>query len=318
MHKPAEAAFHDPAAREHDKAFLSWVTFDHTMAHAVPVRPLVTGCSREGPVQDRLPQAGPRRLAWIKSLKRVAILHRGGDDRDGQPGAIGINQGHALAPEHLLSGIVPTWPPHRDALDRLRIDDAQARLGPAAHRAAAAAGHIAQQAVEQPLLQPFAKPTVYGAPGRPAWRQRPPWAADAQVPGDRAHNCPIGRCPPAARWVHTLQPSRHLRDGVQRHDLFQARVIPRPMRLGPHLSLSQTTKITVGSDRDQPNRPTQTGSYRLAPVLGHGTRLFYELLSCGEPFRRMGRGGWPAMRSLQQWMASLWAGGRIFFSRYKP
>jgi hypothetical protein len=39
MHKPAEAAFHDPAAREHDKAFLSWVTFDHTMAHAVPVRP---------------------------------------------------------------------------------------------------------------------------------------------------------------------------------------------------------------------------------------------------------------------------------------
>ena len=33
MHKPAEAAFHDPAAREHDKAFLSWVTFDHTMAH---------------------------------------------------------------------------------------------------------------------------------------------------------------------------------------------------------------------------------------------------------------------------------------------
>src|SRR5215212_7677966 len=60
--------------------------------------------------------------------------------------------------------------------------------------------------------------------------------------------------------VHALQPSRHLRDGVQRHDLFQARVIPRPMRLGPHLSLSQTTKITVGSDRDQPNRPTQTGS----------------------------------------------------------
>src|SRR3954469_16012149 len=111
MHKPAEAAFHDPAAREHDKAFLSWVTFDHTMAHAVPVRPLVTGCSREGPVQDRLPQAGPCSFARIKSLKRVAILHRGGDDRDGQPGAIGINQGHALAPEHLLSGIVPTWPP---------------------------------------------------------------------------------------------------------------------------------------------------------------------------------------------------------------
>ena len=101
MHEPAEAAFHDPTAREHDKAFLSGVTLDHAVTHAVPVRPLLAARGREGPIQDRLPQAGPRRLAWIKSVKRVAILHRGGDDRDGQPGAIGVNQGHALAPEHL-------------------------------------------------------------------------------------------------------------------------------------------------------------------------------------------------------------------------
>src|SRR3954454_4548330 len=47
----------------------------------------------------------------------------------------------------------------------------------------------------------------------------------------------------------------------------------------------------------------------------HGTRLFYELLSFGEPCGRMGRGGWPAMRSLQQWMASLLAARRIFLSR---
>src|SRR3954464_12903460 len=117
MHKPAEAAFHHPTAREHDKACLSGVTFDHTVAHAVPVRPLVTGCSREGPVQDRLPQAGPRRLAWIKSFERVAILHRGGDDRDGQPSAIGINQGHALAPEHLLGSVIAPWAADRNALD---------------------------------------------------------------------------------------------------------------------------------------------------------------------------------------------------------
>src|SRR3954471_6300376 len=181
MHEPAEAAFHDPTAREHDEARLSGVTLDHMVAHAVPVRPLLAARRREGPVQDLLTQAGPRRLAWIKSFERVAVLHRGGDDRDGQPGAIGINQGHALAPEHLLSGIVPTGTAHRDALDGLRVDDAQAGLGPAPHRSAAAAGHIAQQAVEQPLLQPFAKPTVYGAPGRPAWRQRPPWGGDAQV-----------------------------------------------------------------------------------------------------------------------------------------
>jgi transposase len=50
----------------------------------------------------------------------------------------------------------------------------------------------------------------------------------------------------------------------------------------------------------------------------HGTRLFYELLSCGEPCRRMGRGGWPAMRSRHQWMASPCAARRIFLSRSKP
>src|SRR3954468_13467184 len=75
MHEPAEAALHDPPAREHDKACLSGVALDHTMADAVRVRPLVTGCSREGPVQDRLPQAGPRGFADIESSQRVAVLN---------------------------------------------------------------------------------------------------------------------------------------------------------------------------------------------------------------------------------------------------
>ena len=52
--------------------------------------------------------------------------------------------------------------------------------------------------------------------------------------------------------------------------------------------------------------------------LPHGTRLFYELLSCGEPCGRMGRGGWPAMRSRHQWMASSCAASRIFLRRSKP
>src|SRR3954449_10305520 len=60
------------------------------------------------------------------------------------------------------------------------------------------------------------------------------------------------------------------------------------------------------------------GAAALLTVAAHGTRLFYELLSCGEPCGRMGRGGWPAMRSLQQWMASLRAARRIFLSRSKP
>src|SRR3954447_20628352 len=58
--------------------------------------------------------------------------------------------------------------------------------------------------------------------------------------------------------------------------------------------------------------------YADSAVSAHGTRLFYERLSCGEPCGRMGRGGWPAMRSLQQWMASLRAARRIFLSRSKP
>ena len=97
-----------------------------------------------------------------------------------------------------LSGIVPTWPAQRDALDRLRVDDAQARLGPAAHRRAAAAGHIAQQAVEQPLLQPFAKPTVYGAPGRPAWRRAP--AMGRRRAGARRSRAQLPHRALPARW----------------------------------------------------------------------------------------------------------------------
>src|SRR3954468_2879399 len=44
----------------------------------------------------------------------------------------------------------------------------------------------------------------------------------------------------------------------------------------------------------------EKNTYAEASHLRHGTRLFYELLSCGEPFTRMGRGGWPAMRSCHQ------------------
>src|SRR6185312_3979110 len=40
--------------------------------------------------------------------------------------------------------------------------------------------------------------------------------------------------------------------------------MPRPMRFGPHLSLSQITMITAGSDRDQP----QAHSNRLSGLAG--------------------------------------------------
>src|SRR4051812_4453086 len=75
---------------------------------------------------------------------------------------------------------------------------------------------------------------------------------------------------------------------------------------------------TRQTQTSHPKRVTPSGTwYQVYPSL-HGTRLFYELLSFGEPCGRMGRGGWPAMRSLQQWMASLRAARRIFLSRSKP
>src|SRR5215212_2866027 len=66
------------------------------------------------------------------SLQLEALTKAGVDDRDSEPGAIGINQGHALAPEHFLGSIVPRWTADRDALDGLRVDEAQAWLSPLA------------------------------------------------------------------------------------------------------------------------------------------------------------------------------------------
>src|SRR4051794_6480660 len=40
VREPAETALHYPAAREHNEACLSGITLEHTVAHAVPVRPL--------------------------------------------------------------------------------------------------------------------------------------------------------------------------------------------------------------------------------------------------------------------------------------
>jgi hypothetical protein len=38
---------------------------------------------------------------------------------------------------------------------------------------------------------------------------------------------------------------------VQRHDLLQARVMPRPMRLGPHLTSPRPARRIIAFTRDQ-------------------------------------------------------------------
>jgi hypothetical protein len=78
---------------------------------------------REGAVEDGQAQAGPQLLAVIEGQKRVAILHVGRHDSQRQDVALGIDQGHAFAPDQLLGSVAAAWPAHPDALDALRVDD---------------------------------------------------------------------------------------------------------------------------------------------------------------------------------------------------
>ena len=77
-----------------------------------------------------------------------------------------------------------------------------------------------------------------GPPRREAGRQRPPAAAHPQVPGQRRHHRPGRRPPPAARRIGPLQPARDLTRCARRHHRLQTRLMARPMRLGPHRSLT--------------------------------------------------------------------------------
>ena len=135
--------FNHPAACEHDEALLLGVALDDAVAHAVQVAPFPAAIRRECAVDDCLAQARPLRLARVQGGQRVTVLHRGGQDGNGEPGAVGINQGDPLAPQHLLRGVIPARPAHRDALDGLGVDDAQAGRRLASRRSAPQAREIA-------------------------------------------------------------------------------------------------------------------------------------------------------------------------------
>ena len=105
-HEPAEAAFHHPAAFEDNKAFLGGIAFDDAAAHAVEIAPVLAKFGEKSAVQHRFAQARPGLFAGRQRVKRVPVLDVGGHDRYGEPDTLGVNQGHALAPEHLLGGVV--------------------------------------------------------------------------------------------------------------------------------------------------------------------------------------------------------------------
>src|SRR4051812_40560116 len=133
--------FDHPAAGEHDEALGPRVAGDHAVAHPVPVRPFAAALGRERAVVDALPQGGPAGLAGVQRLQRVPVLHRGRHDGDREPGALGVDQRHPLAPDHALGRVVPARAADGDAPHRLRVDDGQRRPRPPPALAPPAARH---------------------------------------------------------------------------------------------------------------------------------------------------------------------------------
>lgn len=248
VRQPAEAALHHPAACQHHEALLARIALDDVMAHAMQVGPLTTAVGDEGAVEHGLAQARPHGLALVQRRQRVAFLHRGTNDGDGEPMAFGIDQGDALAPGQLLASVISPWSTHRDALDRLRVDDAEPGRTVASRRTAAQYGDIAEHASEQPALLPAAEPAIYRAPPWHAGWQRPPGATHPQMPRDRPHYGQERRRHPAVRRIGPLQAVRYLLLGAARHHLLQAvdplrgSTMARPMLLGPHQSFPRPPK----------------------------------------------------------------------------
>jgi hypothetical protein len=208
--EPAEAAFHS-AAFEHNKAFMGGIALDHAAAHVLEIAPRLAALGDKGAVQHRFAQACPGLLARCQCLQAVAVLNVGTDDRHGEPGALGVYQGHALAPRHLFGGIPAARAAYRDACEdwvsiwtgyryELGIDNGQVWLGLAAHGPAPQPCDLAQQDIEQAQLQPAPQPAASGAPmhkpgmHKPGMHkpgmQRPPGPAHPQVPRQRAHTAP--------------------------------------------------------------------------------------------------------------------------------
>src|SRR3954470_7882654 len=239
VHEPAEAALHHPAALEHDEALLGGVALDHAAAHAMEVAPRLAAFGDEGAVQDRLAQARPGSLARRQRVQAVPVLHVRGHHRHGEPGAVRVHQGDALAPEHLLGGVIAAGAAHGDAFDGLGVDDGQPWWPRPPGGTPAQPGDPTQERVDRPHVQPAPQPAVDRPPGRESARESPPRAPCPQVPDQpRHHRAERGPARALPGRIRPLQPSRHLPDPGQRHHLLDAGGVPCPMLLRPHPSLT--------------------------------------------------------------------------------
>ena len=99
------------------------------------VGPFTATIGGKATIKDSQLQTWPVRAVDIRSRKHVALLHRSRNGTNRQLDAISINQGHMLATDHQLGRVITTRAAHRDALDRLCVDDPQCRCRTTSRRA---------------------------------------------------------------------------------------------------------------------------------------------------------------------------------------
>jgi hypothetical protein len=76
------------------------------VAHAMLVRSFLTALGSKSSIKNGFAQAQPLGLARIQGRQCVAILKGGGDDGDGEPVALCIDQRHSLAAQLFLHRVI--------------------------------------------------------------------------------------------------------------------------------------------------------------------------------------------------------------------
>ena len=136
MHKPAEAAFHDPAAREHDKACLSGVTLDDAVAHAVTgsMTTLVLRCLK-APSRIASRKLGHAALPASRASSVSRSCTEAGTTATASQVPSASTRATRLRPSTFLAASYPRGPRTGMHLTDCVSMMLRPRLGPAAHRA---------------------------------------------------------------------------------------------------------------------------------------------------------------------------------------
>lgn len=138
LHQPAEAAFDDPAARQHNETLLIFKLPDdtHDEAGCVPEKPPhalhegieFASVTAVGEDDDQVQEAEAQQAE--QQLRAVTMLHAGGRDHHAQEQAVGVGKRMALAAsDHFARGVAAAQSWSLPAFDRLAVDDSGAGRG---------------------------------------------------------------------------------------------------------------------------------------------------------------------------------------------